>query len=97
MANYNMGSLFSKIGNFSLDMQERTTDICFLTEIWEKKENKKHQFKLEEMLEMRGVKYISTPRPGAQKGGGAAIAVRTEKFTISKGSFPIEKAAKLGN
>ena len=65
VANYNMRSLFPKIGNFSLDMRERTTDIAFLTEVWEKKEKKKHQFKLEEMLEIGGIKYISTPRPGA--------------------------------
>ena len=31
-----------------------------------------------------GIQYISTPRPGAKRGGGAAIAVRKEKFTISK-------------
>ena len=95
IANYNMRSLFSKIENFSLDMQERFTDIGFLTEVWEQKENKKHQFKLEEMLELRGVKYISTPRPGAQRGGGAAIAVRTEKFTISKLNIPIPKSVEV--
>ena len=44
----------------------------------------KHQFKLEELLEIKGIQYISTPRPGAKRGGGAAIAVRKEKFTISK-------------
>ena len=38
VANYNMRSLFPKIGNFSLDMRERTTDIAFLTEVWEKRE-----------------------------------------------------------
>ena len=93
IANYNMQSLFSKIENFSLDMQERSTDIRFLTEVWEQKENKKHQFKLEEMLELRGVKYISTPRPGAQRGGGAAV--RTEKFTISKLNIPIPKSVEV--
>ena len=90
-----MRSLFPKIGNFSLDMTERKTDIGFLTEVWEKKENKKHQFKLEEMLEMKGVKYISTPRPGAQRGGGAAIAVRMEKFNISKLNIPIPKSVEV--
>ena len=90
-----MRSLFPKIGNFSQDMRERTTDIAFLTEVWEKKENRKHQFKLEEMLEIGGVKYISTPRPGPQRGGGAAIAVRTEKFTISKLNIPIPKSVEV--
>ena len=95
VANYNMRSLFPKIGNFSLDMRERTTDIAFLTEVWEKREKKKHQFKLEEMLEMGGIKYISTPRPGAQRGGGAAIAVRTENFLISKLNIPIPKSVEV--
>ena len=76
-------------------MRERETDIGFLTEVWEKKENKKHQFKLEEMLEMSGVKYISTPRPGAQRGGGAAIAVRTGKFSITKLNIPMPRSRCL--
>ena len=84
VSNYNVRSLIPKVGNFSLDMKERTTDISFITEIWEKSENKKHQFKLEELFEMEGVKYISTPRPGARRGGGAAIAVRVDDFSIKK-------------
>ena len=61
ISNYNVRSFWSKISNFSLDMNERLCDASFLTEVWEKTENKKHQLKLEEMLEMRGIKYISTP------------------------------------
>ena len=75
MTNYNMRALFSKIGNFARDMNERVCDLSFLTEVWEKLENKKHQLRLEELLEMSGIKYISTPCPSAQRGGGAAIAV----------------------
>ena len=70
IANFNVRSLFPKIGNFALDMKERESDISFLTEVWEKNEKKKHQHKLEELLEINGIKYISTPRPGAQRGGG---------------------------
>ena len=36
------------------------------------------------MFQMSGIQYISTPRSGAKRGGGAAIAIRTENFTISK-------------
>ena len=50
-------------------MNERESDLNFLTEVWEKRENKKHQQKLEELFEMSGIKYISTPRPGAKRGG----------------------------
>ena len=95
IACYNMRSLFPKILNFSLDMRERQTNIGFLTEVWEKKEKKKHQFRLEEMLEMSGVKYISTPRPGAQRGGGAAIVAGTDKFSISKLNIPIPKSVEV--
>ena len=66
-----------------------------LTEVWEKSENKKHQFKLEELLELKGIKYISTPRPGAQRGGGAAIAVRLDMFSISKLNIPLPRAVEV--
>ena len=73
-----------KVRNFGTDMQDRNCSISFLTEVWEKSENKKHQLKIEELFELKGMKYISTPRPGARRGGGAAIVVNTEKFMISK-------------
>ena len=95
VTNYNIRALFSKIGNFALDMAERESDVSFITEVWQKKENKKHQFKLEELLELKGIKYISTPRPGAQRGGGAAIAVRLEKFNISKLNIPLPRAVEV--
>ena len=92
ISNYNMRSLIPKISNFSVDMDERAVDIAFLTEVWEKLENKKkHQSKLEQLLEIEGVKYISTPRPGAKRGGGAAIAVRLDKFLITKLNILIPK------
>ena len=95
ISNYNMRSLIPKIGNFSLDVKEREVDISFLTEVWEKLENKKHQSKLEELLEMEGIQYISTPRPGAKRGGGAAIAVRLDKFGISKLNILIPKGLEV--
>ena len=79
-----MSSLWAKLDNFGADMHNRNSSISFLTEIWEKSENKHHQFKIEELFEMKGLKYISTPRPGARRGGGAAIVVNTELFSISK-------------
>ena len=51
-----MRSFFPKCDNFARDMEERESDISFLTEVWGKSEKKKHQFKLEELLEMRGIK-----------------------------------------
>ena len=95
ISNFNMRALFSKTLNLANDMKERESDLVFLTEVWEKQENKKHQFKLEEMLEIHGIKYISTPRPGAQRGGGAAIAVRLEKFTILKLNIALPKSVEV--
>ena len=40
ITNYNMRSLFPKLGNFARDMIERESDISFLTEVWQKQENK---------------------------------------------------------
>ena len=65
-------------------MLDRQCSLSFLVEIWQKSESRKHQYKIEELLELRGIKYISTPRPGNRRGGGAAIAANTENFTLSK-------------
>ena len=73
-----------KCENFGIDMENRNCSLSFLTEVWQRSENKKHQFKIEELFELKGLKYISTPRPGARRGGGAAIVVNTENFTLSK-------------
>ena len=60
-----------------MDMIERYGDICFLSKVCgkseDKSEDKRNQHKIEEMLEMKGISYISTPRPGAKRGGGAGI------------------------
>ena len=46
--------------------------IAFHSEVWERKESKKHKLKIEEMFEMEGIAYISTARPD-RRGGGCAI------------------------
>ena len=92
---YNMRSIWGKLDSFATDMQERAGEISFLCEVWEKSENKKHQQKIEEMLEMANIHYISTPRPGVKRGGGAAIAVNSSKFTVSKLNIPIPKPLEI--
>ena len=67
---YNMRSLWGKLDSFSEDVHERSGEIIFLCEVWEKNENKKHKRKIEELLEMKQISYISTPRPGAKRGEG---------------------------
>ena len=84
VASYNVRSLFPKIRSFKTDMLERAVSVAFVSEIWEQKENFKHITEIEIMLEMDGLKYISTSRPSKTKGGGAAIIVNLEKFSIEK-------------
>ena len=52
------------------------------SEIWESKENKEHQHKIEEALELEGIQYISNPRPN--RGGGAAITLISGDFKLTK-------------
>ena len=47
------------------------------------------------MLETKGIKYISTPRPGRKRGGGAALAVRLENFTISKLNISCPRSSEV--
>ena len=79
ISSYNMRAMMSKSVRLAEDMWDRSTDVSFLSEIWEQSENKRHQYKIEEMFEMKGFKYISTPRPGNRRGGGAAIIVNTAR------------------
>ena len=82
VATYNMRSLFPKVGNVTTDILERGITVGFFSEIWEKSENKAHKLKIETMMEMEGLKYISTPRPRGW--GGAAIIANQEKFNLEK-------------
>ena len=59
MSSYNMRSLMPKMDNFGRDMDDRMCSLSFLTEIWEKSERKKHQYKIEELFELKGFKYVS--------------------------------------
>ena len=36
------------------------------------------------MFELKGIKYISTPRPGARRGGGTALACSQKNFSLTK-------------
>ena len=42
-------------------------------------------------MEMHGIQYVSTPWPGARRGGGTAIACREDDFHLSKLNIPILK------
>ena len=63
---------------------ERKIDCAFASEVWEQSESKDHLSKIEEMLQMQGLKYISTSRPTNKRGGGVAIVVNLEKYSCDK-------------
>ena len=81
---YNIRSLLPKLSSWAEDFQERSVGVAFLTEVWEKATNNKHQDKLEELFEMKGILYISTPRPGRKRGGGVALAADPCNFSLKK-------------
>ena len=58
--------------------------MAFLSEVWEKSYDKKHQHKAKELLELHGLKYISTPRYSKHRGGGVALVVNLAKFHLEK-------------
>ena len=56
-----------------------------------KEGKEKHQKKIKEMLELKGIHYISTPRPGKKRGGGAALAFSPKNFNLKKLNITIPK------
>ena len=82
VATYNVRSIFPKLGNIRTDMLERQISVGFFSEVWEKSGKKSHKSQIEKLLEMDGLKYISTARP---KGwGGAAIIANQDFFNLEK-------------
>ena len=73
-------------------MLERNIDVGFCSEIWENSTNLEHSQEIERLLEINGLKYISTARPQNSKGvsyGGAAIVVNLQNFSVEKLSVHI--------
>ena len=79
----NMRSLGPKLKNFRTDMIEREISAALLSEVWEKASCKKQQYEIEKIFQVDGLKYISTPRT-QKRGGGAAIVVNTQTFSLEK-------------
>ena len=79
----NCRSLTPKLNNFKNDIIQRGISVSLCSEVWEKANCKKQRFEFEKMFHMEGLKYISTPRT-TKRGGGAAIIVNIENFTLDK-------------
>ena len=87
LAVYNHRSIWKKLNSFCLEFEELGMGVAFHSEIWEKKESKLHNYKINEMFEMKGISYISTPRPN-RRGGGSAITCSNKSFYIKEISVP---------
>ena len=91
---YNMRSIWLKLDCLATDMVERSADLSILAEVWEKKENSSQE-KIEELFEMKNIKYSSTPRPGTKRGGGVAFTAREDKFQFTKLNIAIPKPLEV--
>ena len=65
-------------------MEERRADLCVITEPWEVEDKKEHSNELQKLMNEKGIKYLSTCRLKEKRGGGAALAVRLERFSLTK-------------
>ena len=79
----NMRSLRPKLNSYKTDLIEREIAVSLICEVWEKVGCRKQIYEMEKMLQLDGLKYISTPRT-TKRGGGAAIVVNLEKFSLEK-------------
>ena len=83
----NVRSILPKLNSLIEKIENEEIDVSLVVEVWEKmgKKNRHFQSKVEEIMEMKGLKYISCgARPSGKRGGGAAILVNTEKFSLEK-------------
>ena len=79
----NLRSIWPKLNSFKNDLKMRDISCAMLSEVWQKESCKKQQYQIEKMMNMEGLKYISTPRIN-KRGGGAAIVASMEKFSLEK-------------
>ena len=91
----NLRSLLPKINNFKSDILEREIGLALLSEIWEVKGKKKHMSEITKMLELEGLKYISTPRGSYKRGGGCAIVAYLPKFSLEKIDVSIPRSVEV--
>ena len=66
----NLRSLWPKVRAYCADLAEREISLSILSEVWQRTGNKKHNSHIEKMLQIGGLKYISTPRPSYKRVGG---------------------------
>ena len=68
-------------------------NLSFLSEVWQKN-SRRHNYKIDELFEMKGITYISTPR-SCRRGGGAALVADSEKYTLTKLNIQIPSKLEI--
>ena len=91
----NLRSLLPKINSFKKDILERDIGLALLCEIWQVKGKKKNMCEIEKMLEIEGLKYISTPRASYKRGGGCAIVAHLPQFSLEKVDVIIPRSVEV--
>ena len=80
----NVRSLKPRINSYMNDLSESGISVGLISELWEKEGDSEFELSLERVFEMKGLKYISTPRRNLKRGGGAGIVVDTRAFKFDK-------------
>ena len=89
----NARSLFPKLESLVSHFQETATDVAIISEVWGKN-SKSELYKIKELLEMRGIDFIYDIRTD-KRGGGTAVAVSAELFTMSRITLPKVKGLEV--
>ena len=95
LSSYNMRAARAKLRSLAEDIEMRDCQLSFLCEIWEKSDCKNFQGKVEEILEMSNIQYLSNPRQGNRKGGGVGIAHAGAGFQVTKLNVKVEKPLEV--
>ena len=83
IAVYNHRSIWKKLNNFCQEFNTLDMGLSFPSEIWERKESKKHKYKIDEILEMEDISSSSTARPD-RRDGGCAITCDDKQFFMKE-------------
>ena len=67
--------------DFDQSLRTGSMNVVFL------EQKKQHQKKIQNLIEMKGISYISTPRPN-KRGGGSAITCNAREFALKQIHIP---------
>ena len=89
----NARSLWPKLKNFAAHFKENDIQLSIITEIWGKG-SKKDLYKIQELLEIKGIDLLFDIRKD-KRGGGTAVAVCSESFSMCRVNLSIPKGVEM--